>query len=101
MYKSWQRRQQVERVAIHTPYLDANAFPSSSIAVSMIQDSQQQWPELGEILVSLTYLPSARRLNLDLLRGKQLLQTNLGGSGKAPSSLFFSISLFYLFFPNK
>nr|CAH0100198.1 unnamed protein product [Daphnia galeata] len=37
-------------------------------------------PELGEILVSLTYLPSARRLNLDLLRGKQLLQTNFGGS---------------------
>jgi hypothetical protein len=47
-----------------------------------IQDSHS--PELGEILVSLTYLPSARRLNLDLLRGKQLLQTNFGGSGELP-----------------
>lgn len=48
--------------------------------MNRIQDSHS--PELGEILVSLTYLPSARRLNLDLLRGKQLLQTNFGGSGK-------------------
>ncbi|XP_046645141.1 synaptotagmin-17-like isoform X1 [Daphnia pulicaria] len=43
-------------------------------------DQDSHSPELGEILVSLTYLPSARRLNLDLLRGKQLLQTNFGGS---------------------
>ncbi|KAI9558523.1 syptotagmin 17 [Daphnia sinensis] len=43
-------------------------------------DNDSHTPELGEILVSLTYLPSARRLNLDLLRGKQLLQTNIGGS---------------------
>lgn len=33
--------------------------------------------ELGEILLSVAYLPSAKRLNLDLLRAKQLLQTNI------------------------
>jgi len=33
--------------------------------------------ELGEILLSVAYLPSAKRLNLDLLRAKQLLQTNV------------------------
>ena len=52
-----------------------NIFDSSLTPLALIKES----PELGEILVSLAYLPSARRLNLDLLRGKQLLQTNLVG----------------------
>jgi hypothetical protein len=40
---------------------------------------------LGEILLSLTYLPSAGRLNLDVLRAKQLLQTDIvGGAGCCP-----------------
>lgn len=62
----------------------SNCFLSAAAVADVwpLQESQSR-PELGEILVSLTYLPSARRLNLDLLRGKQLLQTNLGGSGKS------------------
>ncbi|KPP67589.1 synaptotagmin-17-like [Scleropages formosus] len=33
--------------------------------------------ELGELLVSLNYLPSAGRLNVDIIRAKQLLQTDM------------------------
>ena len=46
------------------------------------KSAKQDLPELGEILLSLTYLPSAGRLNLDVLRAKQLLQTDIvGGAG--------------------
>ena len=39
--------------------------------------------DLGEILLSLNYLPSAGRLNVDVIKAKQLLQTDLvGGSGR-------------------
>lgn len=38
--------------------------------------------ELGELLLSLNYLPSAGRLNVDIIRAKQLLQTDMcQGSG--------------------
>ncbi|KFO30154.1 Synaptotagmin-17 [Fukomys damarensis] len=33
--------------------------------------------ELGELLLSLNYLPSAGRLNVDIIRAKQLLQTDV------------------------
>ncbi|KAB0349429.1 hypothetical protein FD754_014286, partial [Muntiacus muntjak] len=33
--------------------------------------------ELGELLLSLNYLPSAGRLNVDVIRAKQLLQTDV------------------------
>ncbi|GCB78632.1 hypothetical protein scyTo_0021222, partial [Scyliorhinus torazame] len=33
--------------------------------------------ELGELLISLNYLPSAGRLNVDIIRAKQLLQTDM------------------------
>uniref|UniRef100_A0A4X2KBE1 C-type lectin domain-containing protein n=1 Tax=Vombatus ursinus TaxID=29139 RepID=A0A4X2KBE1_VOMUR len=33
--------------------------------------------ELGELLLSLNYLPSAGRLNVDVIRAKQLLQTDM------------------------
>ncbi|KAH3871067.1 synaptotagmin-17-like [Dreissena polymorpha] len=37
--------------------------------------------ELGELLLSLNYLPSAGRLNIDVIKAKQLLQTDIvGGS---------------------
>ena len=36
----------------------------------------------GEILLSLNYLPSAGRLNIDVIKAKQLLQRDIGrGSG--------------------
>jgi len=39
--------------------------------------------ELGELLLSLNYLPSAGRLNIDVIKAKQLLQTDIvGGSGR-------------------
>ncbi|WAQ96489.1 SYT17-like protein [Mya arenaria] len=39
--------------------------------------------ELGELLLSLNYLPSAGRLNIDVIKAKQLLQTDIvGGSVK-------------------
>ena len=39
--------------------------------------------DLGEILLSLNYLPCAGRLNIDVIKAKQLLQTDLvDGSGK-------------------
>lgn len=38
--------------------------------------------DLGEILFSLCYLPAAGRLNVDILRAKQLVPTDLvGGAG--------------------
>ena len=39
--------------------------------------SQQEIEEYGEILLSLNYLPTAGRLNVDVIKAKQLLQTNL------------------------
>ena len=43
----------------------------------------QDQPDLGEILLSLNYLPTAGRLNVDVMKAKQLLQTDLvGGAGK-------------------
>lgn len=42
----------------------------------------QERMDLGEILLSLNYLPSAGRLNVDIIKAKQLLQTDMiGGSG--------------------
>ena len=44
----------------------------------------QERQDLGEALLSLNYLPSAGRLNVDIIKAKQLLQTDMvGGSGKA------------------
>nr|KAG5702766.1 hypothetical protein BaRGS_003640 [Batillaria attramentaria] len=44
--------------------------------------------DLGETLLSLNYLPSAGRLNIDIIKAKQLLQTDMvGGSGKINGSL--------------
>uniref|UniRef100_A0A4W5JRN8 Synaptotagmin 17 n=1 Tax=Hucho hucho TaxID=62062 RepID=A0A4W5JRN8_9TELE len=44
--------------------------------------SSQNEVELGELLLSLNYLPSAGRLNVDIIRAKQLLQTDMcQGSG--------------------
>ncbi|XP_029803845.1 synaptotagmin-17 isoform X2 [Suricata suricatta] len=39
--------------------------------------SSQNEVELGELLLSLNYLPSAGRLNVDVIRAKQLLQTDV------------------------
>eukprot|EP00072_Mus_musculus_P037498 XP_006507266.2 PREDICTED: synaptotagmin-17 isoform X2 [Mus musculus] len=39
--------------------------------------SSQNEVELGELLLSLNYLPSAGRLNVDIIRAKQLLQTDV------------------------
>ncbi|XP_059924186.1 synaptotagmin-17 [Gadus macrocephalus] len=39
--------------------------------------SSQNEVELGELLLSLTYLPSAGRLNVDVVKAKQLLQTDM------------------------
>lgn len=48
--------------------------------------SLQNEVELGELLLSLNYLPSAGRLNVDIIRAKQLLQTDVSqGSGTLSS----------------
>lgn len=48
------------------------------VIYSVFQDRH----ELGELLLSLNYLPSAGRLNIDIIKAKQLLQTDIiGGSG--------------------
>ncbi|KAA0705716.1 Synaptotagmin-17 Synaptotagmin XVII [Triplophysa tibetana] len=39
--------------------------------------SSQNEVELGELLLSINYLPSAGRLNVDIIRAKQLLQTDM------------------------
>ena len=44
--------------------------------------SFQDRHDLGEVLLSLNYLPCAGRLTIDVIKAKQLLQTDLyGGSG--------------------
>eukprot|EP00057_Strongylocentrotus_purpuratus_P024286 XP_011678760.1 PREDICTED: synaptotagmin-17-like [Strongylocentrotus purpuratus] len=46
-----------------------------------LQPPNQNNPGRGEILLSLNYLPSAGRLNVDVIKAKQLLQTDIvGGS---------------------
>lgn len=43
----------------------------------------QEAEEYGEILLSLNYLPTAGRLNVDVIKAKQILQTSLvRGAGK-------------------
>ena len=45
----------------------------------------QEKADLGELLLSLNFLPTAGRLNVDIIKAKQLLQTDLvGGSGTCP-----------------
>lgn len=54
-----------------------NAYP-----LWLLQERQ----DLGEALLSLNYLPSAGRLNVDVIKVKQLLQTDMvGGSGESTS----------------
>ena len=51
----------------------------------------QERQDLGEALLSLNYLPSAGRLNVDVIKVKQLLQTDMvGGSGEC-RSLYMSV----------
>ena len=51
----------------------------------------QERQDLGEALLSLNYLPSAGRLNVDVIKVKQLLQTDMvGGSGEC-QSLYMSV----------
>lgn len=60
-------------------------FPSPPVSVLNfhVPFSLQNEVELGELLLSLNYLPSAGRLNVDIIRAKQLLQTDMSqGSGK-------------------
>ncbi|XP_033751182.1 synaptotagmin-17-like [Pecten maximus] len=46
-----------------------------------LMPSTKERQDLGEILLSLNYLPSAGRLNIDVIKAKQLLQTDMvGGS---------------------
>ena len=55
--------------------------------------SLQNEVELGELLLSLNYLPSAGRLNVDVIRAKQLLQTDVSqGSGAVWLPPFLPIS---------
>uniref|UniRef100_A0A8P0P447 C-type lectin domain containing 19A n=2 Tax=Canis lupus familiaris TaxID=9615 RepID=A0A8P0P447_CANLF len=46
--------------------------------------SSQNEVELGELLLSLNYLPSAGRLNVDVIRAKQLLQTDVSQGSAMP-----------------
>uniref|UniRef100_A0A8C6XJY8 Synaptotagmin 17 n=1 Tax=Naja naja TaxID=35670 RepID=A0A8C6XJY8_NAJNA len=55
---------------------------NTSRIISAVFDSAcpfllQNEVELGELLLSLNYLPSAGRLNVDIIRAKQLLQTDM------------------------
>lgn len=46
-----------------------------------LSPSTKERHDLGEILLSLNYLPTAGRLNIDVIKAKQLLQTDMiGGS---------------------
>ena len=49
--------------------------------------------ELGELLLSLTYLPSAGRLNVDVVKAKQLLQTDMCQRSGASLPVFSPILL--------
>ncbi|XP_022095351.1 synaptotagmin-17-like isoform X1 [Acanthaster planci] len=44
-----------------------------------LQPPNQNNPGRGELLISLNYLPSAGRLNVDVIKAKQLLQTDIHG----------------------
>ena len=54
--------------------------------------SPQNEVELGELLLSLNYLPSAGRLNVDVIRAKQLLQTDVSQGSGIISLLFNMLS---------
>lgn len=57
----------------------------------------QETEEYGEILLSLNYLPTAGRLNVDIIKAKQLLQTNLvRGAGISILSLGVPLSSYLL-----
>ncbi len=46
-------------------------------------DGLQEMLDFGELLLSLNYLPTAGRLNVDIIKSKQLIQTDLtGGPGR-------------------
>lgn len=55
------------------PYI--NPVPSPNL---------QENEEYGELLLSLNYLPTAGRLNVDVIKAKQILQTSLvRGAGQS------------------
>lgn len=57
--------------------------PSSDIFSLIGSLLLQERHDVGELLLSLNYLPTAGRLNVDIIKAKQLLQTDLvGGSGE-------------------
>ncbi|XP_054991777.1 synaptotagmin-17 isoform X1 [Sorex araneus] len=64
----------VGQVAV--PLCDVDLVKGGHWWKALIPSSQNE-VELGELLLSLNYLPSAGRLNVDVIRAKQLLQTDV------------------------
>ncbi|XP_069860119.1 synaptotagmin-17 isoform X1 [Dipodomys merriami] len=61
---------------VSVPLCDVDLVKGGHWWKALIPSSQNE-VELGELLLSLNYLPSAGRLNVDIIRAKQLLQTDV------------------------
>ena len=58
----------------------------------------QECEDLGELLLSLNYLPSAGRLNCDVIKAKQLLRTDMNSGAGACSTLLMNDFVVYFLF---
>ncbi|ESO87480.1 synaptotagmin 17 [Lottia gigantea] len=63
---------------IYLPLNSVNLIKGGHMWKPLIPGSPER-QDLGEILLSLNYLPSAGRLNVDIIKGKQLQQTEIVG----------------------
>ncbi|XP_066186423.1 synaptotagmin-17 [Sylvia atricapilla] len=61
---------------VSVPLSDVDLVKGGHWWKALVPSSQNE-VELGELLLSLNYLPSAGRLNVDIIRAKQLLQTDM------------------------
>ncbi|XP_014681200.1 PREDICTED: synaptotagmin-17-like [Priapulus caudatus] len=74
-------RQHVVLGQVHLPLSGVNIVRGRHMWKPLMPSTKEN-PELGEILLSIYYLPSAGRLNVDVIKAKQLLQTNITGGSR-------------------
>ncbi|XP_074647549.1 synaptotagmin-17-like [Tubulanus polymorphus] len=75
---------------IHLPLENVNIIKGRHMWKPLMPSTKER-QDLGEILLSINYLPSAGRLNIDVIKAKQLLQTDLVGG----SDPFVKVTLLY------
>ncbi|KAG7173742.1 Synaptotagmin-17-like [Homarus americanus] len=68
---------EVIRRTLELKVKDFDKFSRHCVVGHVLLPLQNETEEFGELLLSLNYLPTAGRLNVDIIKAKQILQTSL------------------------